>query len=107
MHCADTDLKQAQITPIGAMKLCDPIMRLGEHGDLMNPEIGQTGGQQQPRQALRLREMAFVDMQPTTFMVGKQTLNPKAHAIALRCVVGILQRRDQLGARGRSPTVKT
>src|SRR5262245_53815416 len=78
------------------MKLLNPPLRLSKYGGGMNPKIGQATRNHQSRQALGDCQMALLYPKPTAFMVVKQALNPKTHAIAFDRIVGIRQGRDQV-----------
>src|SRR6185295_7086196 len=60
----DTDLEQAQITAIFAVKLFEPAMLLGKQRRQLYPHIRQTRGDHQAPQSRRVCQVAFVDVKP-------------------------------------------
>src|SRR6266511_1650559 len=74
---AQPQLKQTEITAVGALQDRYPVILLGDAAQIHDPQIGQTGRQQQAEHARRLGQMAFVDLKAATFLVGKEGFDPE------------------------------
>ncbi len=83
--------KEAEIAPILAMEPFQPTVADGADPEIADPKIGQAGGDQQAREPGRIAEMARVELEAATFLVGEKGLNMRAFAIQLQ---GILQVGD-------------
>src|ERR671916_49629 len=93
---AQPELKQTEITPIPAVDHWQPPITLGAYAQVDDPEIGQTGGNQEPRQPLRIAYVALVQLKAPTFLVRKEGFNVKPVAIPGAGFVHQLQVADQV-----------
>lgn len=55
----------------------DPVPALpqGVQSDVDNPEVGETCGDQESTQARRVRQVAFMQMKSSTFLIREQRLD--------------------------------
>jgi hypothetical protein len=67
-----------QVTTVGAVDDFDPVVSLGNHAQVNDPEVSQTGSKHQPGQAFRVREVALVQVEATAFLVGEEGFDAEA-----------------------------
>ncbi|GAB4214659.1 MAG: hypothetical protein OHK0022_53480 [Roseiflexaceae bacterium] len=91
-----TELKQAQVAAIRAMKGLDPALLLRKDANGKNPEIGQAGANQKPLQAFWLCKMTLMQVKATTLVVREHRLNPKAQTVVAQRLLWLSERTDQI-----------
>ena len=80
---AQTQLKEAQIAPLGAMNQFAPLVSPSQHAQIDNPDVRQTRRNHQAGQTWRVAQMALVQMKPPTLLVREERLNPRPFPIPL------------------------
>jgi hypothetical protein len=88
-------MEQAPITTIGAMDQANPIIAKGGQAQENNPEIGQASGDHQRAQALRVREMTFVEVKTAAFLIGEKGFDAKAFFVPMTGGIRQIQIGDQ------------
>src|SRR5690242_8619451 len=88
--------EQAQVTAILTMEQLHPVLLCRTDPQIDEPEIGETRRDQQARQSLRVAEMAFMDVEPAAFLVGKEGLNMRALFVELHGGIQIIEIGDQV-----------
>src|SRR5437762_720479 len=91
-----SEAKEAQIAAILPMQLAHPIIACGTDAEIDDPEIGQTRRDQQAAQALRVAEMAFMNLEPATFLIRKEGLDLRARLVVLHGCVQIREIGDEI-----------
>ena len=79
----ETELEQAEIAAICAV---NDTMEAGFHGqgtEIDDPEISQASSQHQMSDTSRVRQMAFVKMEATAFLVREEGFDVKSFLISL------------------------
>ncbi len=74
-------LEEAQITAMPAMNDPQPAIALCQHPQVNDPQVGQTGGQQQAGEPGGIGQMALLEVKATAFLVGKERLDSEPFAI--------------------------
>ena len=65
-------LEEAQVTTVCTMNDRDPVVMLGLDTQKYDPDISQTSSYQQTRHALRVRDMALLQVEPRLFWSEKK-----------------------------------
>jgi len=81
---AQPQLEQAQIATVTTMNLRCPAVRLGDSAQIHDPQVGEAGGQHQAQDPRGVAHMAFVQLKPSAFLVGKEGFNVRAFVILSR-----------------------
>ena len=68
-------LKETQVAPVRAMNQRQEVALPCLIAQIDNPDISQASGNHQFCQALRISEMAFVQMKAAAFLIGEEGLN--------------------------------
>jgi hypothetical protein len=79
----ETQLKQTQITPVGAMGDSYPAVSFGYDTQINDPNVSQTSGYQQAGNPLWVKDMALLQMEATTFLVGEKGFNAKSFPVSV------------------------
>ena len=77
------------------MNYLEPIISNGEDAQIDDPQIGQTSGNHQDAQALWIRQMAFVEIKPTAFLVGEKGFDLKTFFVPINGFVRQFEIGDQ------------
>ena len=77
------------------MNYLDPIFSNGDDAQIDDPQIGQTGGDHEDTQALWIRQMAFVEIKPTAFLVGEKGFDLKTFFVPINGFVRQFEIGDQ------------
>jgi len=93
---AQSQTKQAQITAILAVKPLHPIIPQRTHAQIDDPQIGQARRDQQTTEPFGVAQMAFVDMEPTTFLVGEEGFDMHSLFVHLQRHIQVAHSRDQI-----------
>ncbi len=88
--------KQAQITAVLAVQPLQPAVAHGADAEIDDPEIGQAGGDQQAREPCGIAEMALVELEAATFLVGEKGLNMRAFAVQLQGLIQVSHIRHEI-----------
>ena len=73
-----TEAKQALVNPLGAVNEGSFALSNDKQTEAYHPDVSQAGGNQEPTNADRVREMAFVDVEATAFLVGEEGFDKAA-----------------------------
>ena len=73
--------KETQVTTVGAMDDFHPVIPFGDDSQVDEPNVCQTGRDHQPSQALWVRDVAFVQVEPSALLVGEEGLNSESSCI--------------------------
>jgi hypothetical protein len=92
----ETQLKQTQITAVGAMDDGHPLVSFGYHIQVNHPNVSQTSGYQQTGHSLWVRNVALLQMEAATFLVGEEGFNSKPFAIPVAGFLGQGHIGDQI-----------
>jgi len=65
-------LKKAQVAPISAMNNGCPLVTLGDNAQKNDPDVSQTSSDHQASQALRVSDVAFVQVKAPAFLVREK-----------------------------------
>ena len=93
---AQAKLEQAQITTICAVNDNDPILKYGQRAQEDDPNVSQASRDHQAREPRRIRDVAFVEIEATAFLVGEEGLNSIPFAVPVTGFINQLQVRDEI-----------
>lgn len=65
------ELEETQVAAVSAVNNFDPIVSLGNHAQIDDPDIGQASGDQQAGQPRRVRDMTSVQVEPSALLLVK------------------------------------
>ncbi len=68
------ELEKAQVTAVSTMNNLHPIVPLGDYAQIDDPDVGRASCDHQTGQAHRVRDVAFVQVEPPAFPVGEEGL---------------------------------
>ena len=78
-----SQMKQAQITSILAVKQFHPLLVHRTHAKIDKPQICQAARQEQSAQPRRVREMTFTNLKAATLDVGEKGLDMPSFLVHL------------------------
>lgn len=82
VQIAQPQLEQAQIAAVSPMDLSQRLgVRPCLDTQVDDPDVGQTGCQQQPLEPLGGREMTLLQIEPATFLIREEGFDPKTAPI--------------------------
>ena len=93
---AQSELKQAQVTAVGAMDLSPPVSVHSHSAQIDDPVVSQAGPDHESRESVRGSNAALVEIKPAAFRIGEQCLNPESFGIETTGFFGGIQIRNQV-----------
>ena len=91
-----TKAKQALVDPVGAVNEPGFALSNDKQTEAYHPDVGQARCNQEPTDADGVREMTFVNVKTTTFLVGEEGFDTKAALVEPAGQASIGQIRDQV-----------
>ena len=73
-----------------------PLLPFGDNSQPDDPDVGQTSGDHQAGQALRVSQVTFMQMKASTFLVGKKGFNFEAMPIPVEGFLTQFKVRNQV-----------
>jgi len=89
-------LEETQVATVRAVNNLDPVVPLGNHAQIDDPDISQASRNQQAGQARRIRDMTFVQIEAAALLVGEESFNPVAFGVPVTSFFGQFHIRDQV-----------
>lgn len=97
--------KQALVNPVSAVNEPGFALSNDKQTEAYHPDVGQARRNQEPTDADGVREMTFVNVKTTIFLVGEEGFDTKAALVEPAGPAAIGQIRDQVdGLFGGSPS---
>jgi hypothetical protein len=90
------ELEETQVAAVSAVNNLDPVVPLGNHAQIDDPDVGQASSDQQAGQARRVRDMTSVQVEPSALLVGEESLNPVSFGVPVTSFFGQFHIRDQV-----------
>ena len=78
-------LEEAEIAPVGTVDLLHPLVLNTKGTQVDDPNVGKTGCDHEPSQALRIADTALVQVEAPAFLVGKEGFYAHTFAIPETC----------------------
>ena len=85
--------EQAQVTAIGAVYDLDPVVVLGNHAQVDDPDVGQASGNHQTGQSARSRDVALVKAESSAYLLREAGLNSKPFRVPVASLLHQFHRR--------------
>ena len=98
-----TEAKQAPITAIRAMNGFYPVVSHSNAAQVDDPQVSQASGDHQIAQALRIRQVTFVQEEPTAFFVGEERFDLKTLFVPVKGFIGQFEIGHQIDGMSKPP----
>ena len=98
----ETKTKQALVNPVSAVDEPGFALSNDKQTEAYHPDVGQACRNQEPTNADAVREMTFVNVKTTIFLVGEEGFDTKAALVEPAGPAAIGQIRDQVDGLGQS-----
>ena len=94
---SQTQAKHTPIATVRTMNDAHPILFYRHKAEIDDPQVCQASCNHQETQAFRLRQVAFIEVKPTTFLVRKEGFDLEALFIPIASFIGQVKVGDQEG----------